>query len=83
MSVESTITAMAKSAKTASFEMARCASTTKNDALLRIADRIEGQAPAIMKENEYRGLDLFTPVWNMLDLTPDGRGDWLPGLQYD
>ena len=40
-------------------------------------------ASAIMKENEYRGLDLFTPVWNMLDLTPDGRGDWLPGLQYD
>ena len=26
----------------------------------------------------YRGLDLLSPVWNMLDLTPDGRGDWMP-----
>ena len=40
-------------------------------------------APAIMEENEYRGLDLLTPVWNFLDLTPEGRGDWLPGVQYD
>ena len=40
-------------------------------------------ASAIMKENEYRGLDLFTPVWNFLDLTPDGRGDWHPGVQYE
>ena len=40
-------------------------------------------ASAIMKENEYRGLDLFTPVWNLLDLTPDGRGDWLPSVQYE
>jgi len=40
-------------------------------------------ASAIMEENEYRGLDLFTPVWNLLDLTPDGRGDWFPAVQYD
>jgi len=40
-------------------------------------------ASAIMEENEYRGLGLFTPVWNLLDLTPDGRGDWFPGVQYD
>jgi predicted dithiol-disulfide oxidoreductase (DUF899 family) len=40
-------------------------------------------ASAIMEENEYRGLDLFTPVWNLLDLTPDGRGAWHPGVQYD
>ena len=37
---------------------------------------------AIMQENEYRGLDLYTPVWSLLDLTPDGRGDWFPGVQY-
>jgi len=35
---------------------------------------------AIMEENEYRGLDLYTPVWNLLDLTPGGRGDWLPSV---
>ena len=39
-------------------------------------------ASAIMEENEYRGLDLYTPVWSLLDLTPDGRGDWFPGVQY-
>ena len=39
-------------------------------------------ASAIMKENEYRGLDLFSPVWNLLDITPEGRGDWLPSVKY-
>ena len=38
---------------------------------------------AIMKVNEYRGLDLLNPVWNLLDLTPDGRGDWLPSVAYE
>ena len=40
-------------------------------------------ASAMMLENEYRGLDLFSPVWNLLDLTPQGRGDWLPSVRYD
>jgi predicted dithiol-disulfide oxidoreductase (DUF899 family) len=25
-----------------------------------------------------RGMDLLCPVWNVLDLLPSGRGDWLP-----
>jgi predicted dithiol-disulfide oxidoreductase (DUF899 family) len=29
------------------------------------------------------GLDQLSPVWNLLDLTPDGRGDWYPRLEYD
>ncbi|KAF2189190.1 DUF899-domain-containing protein [Zopfia rhizophila CBS 207.26] len=29
-----------------------------------------------------RGMDLLTPVWNMLDITPEGRGDWNPGFDY-
>ena len=37
---------------------------------------------AIMRESEYRGVDLYTPVWNLLDLTPQGRGDWWPSLDY-
>lgn len=37
---------------------------------------------AIMRKGEYRGLDLHTPVWSLLDLTPTGRGDWMPGLDY-
>lgn len=29
-----------------------------------------------------RGIDLLSPVWNLLDLTPAGRGDWYPGHRY-
>jgi predicted dithiol-disulfide oxidoreductase (DUF899 family) len=29
-----------------------------------------------------RGIDLLTPVYNMLDLTPQGRGDWYAELDY-
>jgi len=25
-----------------------------------------------------RGIDLYSPVWQLLDLTPEGRGDWYP-----
>lgn len=31
---------------------------------------------------EFRGMDLLSPVWNFLDVTPDGRGDWMPRRQY-
>ncbi len=30
-----------------------------------------------------RMMDLLSPVWNFLDLTPEGRGDFMPSLQYD
>jgi predicted dithiol-disulfide oxidoreductase (DUF899 family) len=39
-------------------------------------------ASAIMKPNEFRGIDLMTPFWNILDLTPEGRGQWMPKLEY-
>jgi predicted dithiol-disulfide oxidoreductase (DUF899 family) len=29
-----------------------------------------------------RGIDLLSPVWNLLDLTPNGRDDWYPSLHY-
>jgi predicted dithiol-disulfide oxidoreductase (DUF899 family) len=29
-----------------------------------------------------RGIDLLSPVWHFLDLTPQGRGDWYPSLDY-
>lgn len=29
-----------------------------------------------------RGLDLLTPTWNILDLTPQGRGDWYANFNY-
>ncbi len=30
----------------------------------------------------WRGVDLLSPVWHFLDLTPEGRGDWMPSLTY-
>ncbi len=38
---------------------------------------------ALQGDDHYRGLDLLTPVWSMLDLLPNGRGDWFPSLSYD
>jgi predicted dithiol-disulfide oxidoreductase (DUF899 family) len=29
-----------------------------------------------------RHIDLVWPVWHLLDMVPDGRGDWMPGLDY-
>jgi predicted dithiol-disulfide oxidoreductase (DUF899 family) len=29
-----------------------------------------------------RGIDLLTPVYNLLDLTPEGRDDWYAQLTY-
>jgi len=36
------------------------------------------QKPAHLDDDNNRGIDLLSPVWNLLDLTHDGRGDWLP-----
>lgn len=38
---------------------------------------------AQLGEGHWRGLDLLSPVWNFLDLTPEGRGDWMPQLDYE
>ena len=38
---------------------------------------------AIMKEQINRGIDLLSPVWNIFDLTPEGRGDWNAKLSYE
>lgn len=37
---------------------------------------------AVMGTDEYRGIDLLTPVWNLLDLLPTGRGNWMPSREY-
>jgi predicted dithiol-disulfide oxidoreductase (DUF899 family) len=29
-----------------------------------------------------RGIDLLSPVWHVLDLTPRGRGEWYAALDY-
>jgi glutamate-5-semialdehyde dehydrogenase len=52
MSIESTIMEMAKEARAASMEIARCPSNKKNEVLLKIADKIEAQATYIQQENQ-------------------------------
>lgn len=37
---------------------------------------------AIFGAEGFRGMDLLSPVWNFFDLTPEGRGEWLPSKQY-
>jgi predicted dithiol-disulfide oxidoreductase (DUF899 family) len=36
----------------------------------------------ITEQNRERGIDALCAVWNVLDLTPQGRGDWYAGLDY-
>jgi predicted dithiol-disulfide oxidoreductase (DUF899 family) len=39
--------------------------------------------PRMSPEIKERGIDLLTPVWNTLDLTPLGRGKWYPKVAYE
>ena len=32
--------------------------------------------------DHWRGVDLLSPVWHILDLTRPGRGNWMPSLAY-
>lgn len=38
--------------------------------------------PSMSQDIRERGLDLLMPVYNVLDLTPQGRGDWYADLAY-
>jgi predicted dithiol-disulfide oxidoreductase (DUF899 family) len=38
--------------------------------------------PRMSEEIDQRGIDLLNPVWHLLDLTPEGRGDWYAQLTY-
>lgn len=38
--------------------------------------------PRMAEDIDQRGIDLLTPVWHLLDLTPGGRGDWYAGPDY-
>jgi len=37
---------------------------------------------ALLGEAGFRGMDLLSPLWHFLDLTPSGRGDFMPALSY-
>ena len=38
--------------------------------------------PSLSEDIKERGLDLLCPVYHILDLTPQGRGDWYADLGY-
>jgi predicted dithiol-disulfide oxidoreductase (DUF899 family) len=38
--------------------------------------------PRMSDDIDQRGIDLLTPAWHLLDLTPQGRGEWFAGLDY-
>jgi len=38
--------------------------------------------PTMAPDINERGIDLLNPVWHLLDLTPQGRGDWYASLDY-
>ncbi len=40
------------------------------------------QHPRLGEDIKERGIDLLTPVFNLMDVTPRGRGNWYPSLGY-
>lgn len=38
--------------------------------------------PWIDKDIRERGIDEWNPIWNVLDMTPQGRGSWYASLDY-
>ena len=38
--------------------------------------------PRMAPNIKERGIDLLVPLWHLMDLTPQGRGDWYPSLAY-
>src|SRR5262249_11301097 len=38
--------------------------------------------PRMAPDIQERGIDLLTPIWHFMDLTPQGRGHWYASLAY-
>ena len=38
--------------------------------------------PWMAPDIHERGIDEYNPIWNILDLTPQGRGNWSASLDY-
>jgi predicted dithiol-disulfide oxidoreductase (DUF899 family) len=53
--------------------------TRDTDGTLRHFYSVHPQMAPDIKE---RGIDLLSPVYNVMDLTPQGRGDWYASLDY-
>ena len=37
---------------------------------------------ASLGQGHHRGIDLYSPVWNLFDLLPEGRENWMPKHAY-
>jgi predicted dithiol-disulfide oxidoreductase (DUF899 family) len=48
----------------------------------RLVRHVYSAHPRMSDDIDQRGIDLLTPVWHILDLTRQGRGDWLASLSY-
>ena len=50
----------------------------------RVGDdvRLSYSGSAHIAGDHWRGVDLLSPVWHLLDLTRVGRGDFMPSLAY-
>ena len=44
--------------------------------------RLSYSGSAHISGDHWRGVDLLSPVWHLLDLTRAGRGDFMPSLSY-
>ena len=44
--------------------------------------QVYSKGAQLADDRRERGIDLLSPVWHLLDLTPNGRGDWYPSLTY-
>jgi predicted dithiol-disulfide oxidoreductase (DUF899 family) len=53
--------------------------TRDSDGMLR---HFYSSHPRLGKDVEERGIDELNPIWNVLDLTPEGRGEWYASLDY-
>jgi len=38
--------------------------------------------PRMGPDIQQRGIDLLSPIWHFMDLTPQGRGNWYASLEY-
>jgi len=38
--------------------------------------------PRMAPDIQERGIDLLSPIWHFMDVTPQGRGDWYASLAY-
>ena len=53
--------------------------TRDHDGTLR---HVYSAHPWMAEDIKQRGIDLLSPVYNLLDLTPEGRDDWYAQLTY-